>query len=115
MRFPTLRRESPEIVKARKKARAVAQRRRRMSLERLALCHIAVAGRELDALAARMIVSQADLEGVVFGPTFADTLALSRPFFDLYEEEAHVGRRCPSSPVSSLALRRYGAFERSVQ
>jgi hypothetical protein len=65
--------------------------RRRMSLERLALCHVAIAGRGLAARAAATMVSDAELSGLLIGQTFADTLELSRPLLDIYEEEAHVG------------------------
>lgn len=91
-----------EIDRAR--ARGAAQdQRRRMSLEHLALCHVAATGHGPAALGARAEVSREDLESVIIGPAFVDTLILSRPFLDLYEEEAHVGPRRPSSPVESGA------------
>ncbi len=73
-----------------KKEWRMPDRRRRMSLERLALCHVAVAGRGPSALAAAAEVTHAERSGLLIGQTFADTLALSRPLLDLYEEEAHV-------------------------
>jgi hypothetical protein len=66
--------------------------RKRMSLERLALCHIALNGHGPEALGARAEITVAELDHVIIGGTFADTLALSRPLLDIYEEEAHVRR-----------------------
>lgn len=69
--------------------------RRRMSIEKLALCHVALAGRGTAALDAASRITHEDRSGIIYGQTFADTLALSRPLLDLYEEEAHV-RPAPS-------------------
>lgn len=66
--------------------------RRRMSLERLALCHVALSGPGPEARAAQGLVLISDLDDVVKGETFVETLELSRPGLDLYEEEAHIGR-----------------------
>jgi len=66
--------------------------RRRMSLERLALCHVATAGHGPEALAAAAEVTAAERSGLLFGQTFADTLALSRPLLDLFEEAPTVRR-----------------------
>lgn len=64
--------------------------RRRMSIERLALCHVAVTGRGLPAFAAAAQILHADRSGLLFGRTFVQTLELNRTLLDLYEEEAHV-------------------------
>lgn len=65
--------------------------KRRMSLERLALCHVALSGPGPEARAAQELVLISDLDDVHIGHTFAETLELSRPDLDLYEEKAHVG------------------------
>lgn len=78
--------------------------RRRMSIERLALCHVAVTGRGLPAFAAAAQILHADRSGLLFGRTFVQTLELNRPLLDLYEEEDHVAQvhRIPrSAPVEA--------------
>lgn len=65
--------------------------KRRMSLERLALCHVALSGPGPEARAAQELVMIEDFDSVVMGATFAETLELSRPGLDLYEEKAHLG------------------------
>jgi hypothetical protein len=63
---------------------------RRMSLERLALCHLAVAGRGSEVRAVAREAVGDDYRGILVGQSFAETLELSRPLLDLYEEKAHV-------------------------
>jgi hypothetical protein len=67
-------------------------RRRRMSVERLALCHVAAVRRGPEADRARAEISVGEVDGLLFGETFLETLLLSGPFLDLYEEEAHIVR-----------------------
>jgi hypothetical protein len=66
--------------------------RRRMSIERLALCHVAVTGKGIPAISAAAEISHADRSGILYGLTFAQTLALNRFLLDLYEEEAYVSQ-----------------------
>lgn len=57
---------------------------RRMSIERLALCHRAAAGDE----SARVRLTAGDDEGLLYGETFYETILLNQPILDLYEERA---------------------------
>jgi hypothetical protein len=80
--------------------------RRRMSLERLALLHVAVSGQGPATMVdiAQTEATVGELTDILIGPSFADTLALSRPFLDLYEYEAHVGPRRPGRAAGPFAL-----------
>jgi hypothetical protein len=68
--------------------------KRRLSLERLALFHVAVTSRGPEGDKARAVVTLDDVRGVEVGPTFAATLELNRGRFDLYEAAPDV-RRIP--------------------
>ena len=68
---------------------------RRLSIEALARFHRAAVGNGIPAaerLEARSLVSVSDLDGLVFGSTFAATIALNRPALDLYEKNSSIER-----------------------
>lgn len=75
--------------------RAIPDNRRRLSIERLALYHVAAVGSGPEAASAREKVTVGELEGLIFGGTFLETLLLSGPMLDLYESQAHVGTPWP--------------------
>jgi len=41
---------------------------------------------------ARCVVTVKDIESLIIGPTFADTVALNRSYLDLYEDEVQLRR-----------------------
>jgi|GEM_PF-6034320 len=84
-------------------ARIPSVKRKRMSIEHLARCHVAMMGHGSQALAARAECTKEELSGLVFGSSFLGTLLCSGAFLDLYEETAHVGEVRRSSPVEAAA------------
>jgi len=78
---------------ASEKTTRLAQRRR-MSLEDLSTIFLASGAcpsvpRDVMERA-RCVVSVGEAESVIIGPTFGDTVALNRPFLDLYEAPARM-------------------------
>lgn len=65
---------------------------RRLSIERLAVFHVAAKNRGVEGDIARRSVSLADVDGLRFGNTFARTIALNEGRIQLYEEKADVRR-----------------------
>jgi hypothetical protein len=70
--------------------------RRRMTIEQLAGVFVASGMRpevpEETMQRARIVVSIQEASVIMIGPTFADTVAINRPFLDLYEAEPAVRR-----------------------
>ncbi len=73
--------------------------KRRMSIERLAACHVAVTGKGRFVEYLRETIPTDEVVDLVYGQTFGETLDLNRAALDLYEEEAHV-RRLPAREVA---------------
>jgi hypothetical protein len=61
-----------------------------MSIERLALCHVATMGHGYARADAQAVVYLDEVEGLSFGTTFFETLLLNASRLDLYEETPKV-------------------------
>ena len=66
--------------------------KRRMSIEKLGACHNFMVGGSWNSAKGAPRIVRADLAGLIFGKTFAETLALNRDRLDLYEAAPELKR-----------------------